>query len=147
MKKAIRVAITVSKFNSEITNNLLDCCVSELAHSGVKRSDINIVWVPGAYELPFAADQLASSKKFDAVICLGCVIKGETSHDLHVASWAANGIGQVGLKTGVPTLFGVLTPNSQEQAIERSKPGELNRGKEVAEAAIEMIRLNRAGFR
>jgi 6,7-dimethyl-8-ribityllumazine synthase len=78
---------------------------------------------------------------------LGCIIKGETSHDVHIANWAAAGIGQVGLTTGIPTLFGVLTPNDELQAVERSRPGsKLNRGHEVAEAALEMIRLNRKGF-
>jgi 6,7-dimethyl-8-ribityllumazine synthase len=116
-----------------------------LVRSGVKKSDIRVLWVPGAYELPFVAQKLAKSKKYDAVICLGCVIKGETSHDVHVATWAAVGIGQVGLSTGVPTLFGVLTPNSEAQAWKRAKPGPLNRGKEVAEAAIEIIRFDREG--
>ncbi len=143
MKKKIRIAIAVSKFNMEITESLLRCCEQQLIKDGVSENDLNVVWVPGAYELPFAAQRLASSKKYDAVICLGCVIKGETSHDVHVATWASLGVGQAGLSTGVPTLFGVLTPNSEEQALERSKPGPLNRGKEVAEAAIEMIRLLR----
>jgi 6,7-dimethyl-8-ribityllumazine synthase len=85
---------------------------------------------------------LAASKKFQAVICLGCIIKGETSHDVHVATWAANGIGQVSLETGIPCLFGVLTPNSEAQARKRVQKGPYNRGLEVARAALEMIEFN-----
>lgn len=139
------IAIVVAEFNKEITGSLLSCALHELNDHGVKLNQVKTVWVPGAYELPYAALSLAKSKKFDAVICLGCVIKGDTSHDVHVASWAANGIGQASLMTGVPIMFGVLTPNNDAQARRRSRPGPLNRGKEVAEAAIAMIRLKRAG--
>src|SRR5581483_1097784 len=105
-----RIAIVVAEFNKEITGNLLACALGELSEHGVKLNQIKTVWVPGAYELPYAALQLAKTKKFDAVLCLGCVIKGDTSHDFHVASWAAIGIGQASLATSVPVLFGVLTP-------------------------------------
>jgi 6,7-dimethyl-8-ribityllumazine synthase len=141
MKIKARIAIVVSEFNKEFTGNLVSCCLHELNEQGVKLSQVKTVWVPGAYELPYAAMRLAKTKKFDAVICFGCVIKGETSHDFHVANWAAIGVGQVSLTTGVPTFFGVLTPNNEAQARKRSRPGPLNRGKEVAEAAVAMIRL------
>lgn len=143
--KKMKIAIAVADFNPDITGSLLRCCVDELLHQSVRKADIFVLRVPGAYELPFAAQKLARTKKFDAVICLGCVIKGETSHDRHVAGWAAIGVGQVGLATGIPTLFGVLTPNNEAQARRRARPGPLNRGKEVAEAAVAMINLNRKG--
>jgi 6,7-dimethyl-8-ribityllumazine synthase len=139
-----RIAIVVAEFNKEITGNLLACALSELRDQGMKLNQIKTVWVPGAYELPYAALQLAKTKKFDAVICFGCVIKGDTSHDVHVAGWAAIGIGRASLATGVPIMFGVLTPNNETQARKRSRPGPLNRGKEVAEAALAMIRLKRS---
>lgn len=140
------IAIAVSRFNTNITRNLLKWCRHTLVKAGVPSRNIQTVWVPGAFELPFLAHKLALSQKYDAVICLGCIIKGETSHDLHIAQWAAGGIGQAGLASGVPTLFGVLTPHNEQQARERSRPGPLNRGMEVAEAAIEMIELNQKGF-
>jgi 6,7-dimethyl-8-ribityllumazine synthase len=139
----MKIAIVVSRFNENITGALLNRCRERLIESGVPAKNLKIVWVPGAYELPFAAHRLARSKKYAAVIGLGCVIKGETSHDVHIATWTSVGIGQVSLNTGVPTIFGVLTPNSEAQAIERAAPGPLNRGREVAEAALEMIRLIR----
>lgn len=92
-------------------------CIQTLVKSGLQRKDIKTVWVPGAFELPFAAQKLAVSHEYDAVICLGCIIKGETSHDLHIAGWAATGIGQVGLTTGIPTLFGVLTPTMKYRLV------------------------------
>ena len=145
MKKRLTIAIAVSRFNEKITQSLLNCCVKELNDNGVAKSLINIVWVPGAYELPFVVHKLAKSKKYSAVIGLGCVIKGDTAHDLHVAGWAANGIGLASLFTDVPCLFGVLTPHNEAQAWKRAKPGPLNRGKEVAEAAMEMIGLKNKG--
>lgn len=141
MKTTCRIAIIVSKFNTEITRNLLQQCQEELVKGGMRLRNLKTVWVPGAYELPYTAHKLASSKKYDAVICLGCIIKGETSHDLHVANWVSMGIGMASLQTGVPVLFGVLTPKNEKQALTRSRPGALNRGKEVARAALEMIDL------
>jgi 6,7-dimethyl-8-ribityllumazine synthase len=136
---AKKIAIVVSKFNSEITGNLLRCAKDTLVKNGVTSAKINVKWVPGAYELPYAALQLARSKRYAGVIGLGCVIKGETSHDLHVASWASLGLGLVSLLTNVPTFFGVLTPNNEKQARVRSKPGPLNRGGEVAIALLETL--------
>src|SRR5258706_15865582 len=124
--KNYRIAIAVSKFNSNITQQVLLSCEQALIKNGIPKKKIKVFWVPGAYELPFIANELASSKKFDAVICLGCVIRGETSHDKHIAAWCAIGIGEVSLRTRVPCLFGVLTPNDEKQAMERAKPGPLN---------------------
>lgn len=138
-----RIAIVLARFNDEITGSLGDLCVNELVRCGVERDEIKIYSAPGAYELPFVAKRLATSRKFDAIICFGCVIKGETSHDVYVATWAAVGMGQVSLETGVPVLFGVLTPNTEEQAKERAKPGPLDRGTELARAALEMIDIVR----
>ncbi len=138
-----RIAIVIARFNPEITGSLGDLCVKELLASHVQRGNIKVYSAPGAYELPFVAKRLAKSKKFDAVIAFGCVIKGETSHDVYVATWAAVGLGQVSLETGVPVLFGVLTPNTEEQALERAKPGPLDRGTELARAALEMIDIVR----
>ena len=144
-KARVRIAIAAGRFNEEITSSLLGCCVDELRAAGVPRTSVDVVWVPGAYELPFAAQRLAKSRRYDAIICLGCVIKGETAHDTFVASWAAIGIGQVSLSTGVPTLFGVLTTKNESQALHRARPGPLNRGQEIAKAALEMIEFNRKG--
>jgi 6,7-dimethyl-8-ribityllumazine synthase len=138
-KSSWRIGIAVSQYNIEITKKLLRCCEDELVEQGIRKKNIHVEWTPGAYELPFLAQTLAESKKYNAIICLGCVIKGETSHNDYIATWAALGIGHVGLKYGIPTLFGVLTPKSVSQAIERAKPGPLNRGREVAWAALLMI--------
>lgn len=142
MKKPT-IAIIVSRFNEAITANLLFCCLDELRRHGLTGKQTRVFWTPGAYELPFTAQHLAKSKRYDAVIALGCVIKGQTSHDVHVATWASVGLGLVSLQTDTPVLFGVLTPNSESQARARSKPGPLNRGKEVASAALEILRLKR----
>lgn len=135
----LRIAIAAARFNEEITVALVRLCHEELVRSGVRGTNIRIVWIPGAFELPFVAKRLAKSKKYDAVVCIGCVIKGDTTHDVYVATWAAVGIGQVALETGVPVMFGVLTPKNEKQARQRSRPGPLNRGREIARAALEMI--------
>lgn len=134
-----KLAIVVSQFNSEITGSLLQCCVETLEKNGISKNRIVMKTVPGAYEIPFTAHQLVRTRKFAGVIALGCVIKGETSHDHHVASWASTGLGLVSLMTGVPCFFGVLTPNNEKQARARSKPGPLNRGEEVAMAALTTL--------
>lgn len=140
-RKNMKIAVVVSRFNKGITESLLTCCRDALRKGGIAGKNIRIVRVPGAYELPFAANELARTKKYRAVICLGCIIKGETSHDVHIATWASVGIGLSSLRNRVPIFFGVLTPNSEEQARKRARPGPLNRGKEVAEAALETIGL------
>jgi 6,7-dimethyl-8-ribityllumazine synthase len=139
----MKIAIAVSRFNDHITQKLLSEAIKELGTHGVSKKNIDVIWVPGAYELPFAAQKLAQKKVFDAIICLGCIIKGETTHDQHIATWCSVGIGEVSLAYNIPVLFGVLTPNSEAQAIKRATPGPLNRGREVAKAAIEMVSLGR----
>ncbi len=139
----MKIAIAVSRFNDHVTGKLLSEAVKELGARGVPKKNIEVDWVPGAYELPFAAQRLAQKKKFDAIICLGCIIKGETTHDQHIATWCSVGIGEVSLAHNIPVMFGVLTPNSEAQAIKRATPGPLNRGREVAAAAVEMISLGR----
>jgi len=143
MKSGNRIGIVVSEFNFEYTNKLLECCRHELIQQGIAKTAVHVVWVPGAYELPFMAHQMAKTKRYQAVICLGCIIKGETSHDEHIATWASLGVGQASLLTGVPILFGVLTPHNEAQARARTKPGPLNRGEEVAKAALRMIEITR----
>lgn len=136
-----RIAIVVSRFNSRITHGLLDRCEEELVLSGVRKKNIKVVWTPGSFELPLTAYQFARSRRFDAVVALGCILKGETAHDKHIASWASIGLGLAGLMTSIPVIFGVLTPNTEKQALARSKRGPLNRGQEAAKAALEMIRI------
>jgi 6,7-dimethyl-8-ribityllumazine synthase len=133
-----RFAVAVARFNSAITDSLRDACVKTLeSHGGTVR----VVAVPGAFELPLVARRLARSKKFDAVIALGCIIRGETPHDRYIAMEVARGLGQVALETDVPVLFGVLTPLNVRQARARSGRGASNKGTESALAALEMVNL------
>ena len=139
-----RFAIVVSRFNPEITDGLLAGARDALAKAGVRDDDITLVRVPGAFELPVAAQRLAESGRVDAVICLGCLIKGDTMHFEYIADAATRGISQVGLETGVPVAFGVLTTLTDEQAEVRARPGDGNKGREAALAAVEMATLLRA---
>ena len=139
-----RFAIVVSRFNPEITDGLLAGARDALAKAGVRDDDITLVRVPGAFELPVAAQRLAESGRIDAVICLGCLIKGDTMHFEYIADAATRGISQVGLETGVPVAFGVLTTLTDEQAEVRATPGAGNKGREAAAAAVEMATLLRA---
>ena len=138
-----RFAIVVSRFNHEVTDGLLRGARRALADAGVADDDITTVWVPGAFELPVAARKLAESKRFDTIITLGCLIKGETMHFEYIAGAATQGIMDVATTTGVPVLFGVLTAMTDAQAIERASDGEGNKGHEVAVAAVEMATLLR----
>src|SRR5687768_15102900 len=138
-----RFAIVVSRFNPEITDGLLAGAREALADAGVRDEDVTIVRVPGAFELPVAARRLAGEGEVDAVICLGCLIKGDTMHFEYIASAAAHGIMDVSTTTGVPMAFGVLTTVTDEQAQARSAPGPDNKGREAALAAIEMAVLFR----
>ena len=138
-----RFAIVVSRFNPEITDGLLAGAREALADADVRDDDVTIVRVPGAFELPVAAQRLAESGRFDAVICLGCLIKGDTMHFEYIADAATRGIADVGLATGVPVAFGVLTPLTDEQAEIRARPGAGNKGREAAAAAVEMATLLR----
>lgn len=134
-----RFGIVVSRFNSEITGALLDSCLATLRKHGARDADIRTVWVPGGYEIPWAAQELALTKRFDAIICLGCVLKGETPQNEHIAASTIHHLHTVSLSTRVPCILGVITPNTWAQAKARTK-GALDRGRESAEAAVALLR-------
>ena len=138
-----RFAIVVSRFNEFITSKLLAGAIDALKRHGCAEDAITCVHVPGAFELPFMAKKLAESGLYDAVICLGCVIRGQTPHFEYVAGQAARGIAEVGLATGVPTAFGVITADTLEQAVERAGAKSGNRGVDAALSAIELTNLMR----
>jgi 6,7-dimethyl-8-ribityllumazine synthase len=138
-----RFAIVVSRFNEGITGALREGAVAALREAGAADGDIDVLDVPGAFELPQAARALAETAKFDAVICLGCVIRGATPHFEYISSAAAHGVMDAAGETGVPMAFGVLTTDTEAQAQERSGPGSDNKGREAAAAAIEMAVLFR----
>lgn len=136
-----KFAVVVSRFNDFVTKSLLEGCCDTLLRHGAKENEIEISWVPGAFEIPTVAMQLAKSKKFDAVICLGTVIRGDTPHFDFIANEAAKGISQVSLQTGLPAIFGIITADTLEQAIERAGTKGGNKGKDAALNAIEMVNL------
>jgi len=138
-----RFAIVVSRFNDEITEGLLEGALQFFAEHSVPRETVTIVRVPGAFEIPLVAKRLGDSGEYDAVVCLGCLIKGETMHFEYIAEAASHGIAQAAVATGVPMAFGVLTTTTEEQAVERSRPGAANKGREAAAAALEMAALFR----
>jgi 6,7-dimethyl-8-ribityllumazine synthase len=139
----LRVAIVASRFNETITRQLLEGALSGLRRCGLDEAGTTVAWVPGAFELPLAAQRLAASGEFDAVIALGAVIRGATAHFEHVAGQAATGLSRAALDTGVPVVFGLLTTDTIEQAIERSGTKAGNKGFDAALAAIEMADLLR----
>jgi 6,7-dimethyl-8-ribityllumazine synthase len=139
----MRFAIVVSRFNEEITAGLLAGAREALAGAEVPDDDVFVVQVPGAFEIPVTAMRLAETGDFDAVICLGCLIKGDTMHFEYIASATAHGLMDVSTATGVPVAFGVLTTMTDAQAEARSAPGTDNKGREAAVAAVEMARLFR----
>lgn len=141
MAKGKRFAITISRFNEFISSKLLEGCVDTLVRHGAQEGTLDVIWVPGAFEIPMAALKLARSKKYDAVICLGTVIRGSTPHFEFVAGEAAKGIAKVSLDTGVPCIFGVITADNLEQAIERAGTKDGNKGRDAALSAIEMANL------
>jgi len=136
-----KIAIVASRFNDFITSRLLDGAIDTYKRHGGETDRLTIARVPGSMELPLAALRLAKSGKADAVVCLGCVIRGATSHFDHVAGEAAKGIAQVGIQTGVPTIFGVITADTLEQAIERAGSKQGNQGATAMLTAIEMVNL------
>jgi 6,7-dimethyl-8-ribityllumazine synthase len=136
-----RFAIVVSRYNQSITEKLLSGAVETLTQHGVAEGDIDVARVPGAWEIPLVARRLAVSLKYAAVICLGAVIRGETTHDEHINRQVSLSLGQLSLDTGLPVLFGVLTCNTLEQAIHRAGGNQGNKGVECAEAALEMVNL------
>ena len=139
----LKFAIVVARFNSFITERLLDGALDALARHGVEASAIEIVKVPGSWEMPVVAAEIARQKKHDGLICLGAVIRGDTPHFDYVAGEAAKGLGQVSMQTGVPVAFGVLTTNNLEQAIDRAGAKSGNKGFDAAITAIEMANVMR----
>ncbi len=139
--KSLRLAIVQSKFNVKVCEGLLSGALNCLSEYGFEEDEILIVKVPGAFEIPIAADKLAQQKKYDAIICLGAVIKGETAHFDYISKAVTDGILHVGLKHGIPVIFGVLTAYNEEQAEIRSGENETNKGREAAETAVEMGNL------
>ena len=133
--------IVVSRFNSFITKKLLEGAQDCLIRHGIKEDDIDVFWVPGACELPITAMRLAKNAKHNGIVCLGAVIRGETPHFNYVSSEAAKGISEVGLRTGIPTIYGVITTDTLEQAIDRAGVRGGNKGSEAALAALEMVNL------
>jgi 6,7-dimethyl-8-ribityllumazine synthase len=137
----LKFGIVVSRFNEFITSKLLEGALDALVRHGAEDGKIEIAWVPGTFEVPMTAQKMATSGKYDAVICLGAVIRGSTPHFDYIASEVAKGIAHVGLASGVPTIFGVITTDNIEQAIERAGTKAGNKGATAAEAAIEMANL------
>ncbi len=140
----IKVGIVASRFNEFIVSKLIGGALDGLLRHDVKEEDITLAWVPGAFELPLAAQKMAKTGKYDAVICLGAVIRGATSHYDLVCNEAAKGVAQVGLQTGVPIMFGVVTTENIEQAIERAGTKAGNKGYDCALSALETVNLFRA---
>ena len=141
--RGLRFGVVVSRFNDFITNNLLTGAMDVFSQYGVKEDDLKVLKVPGAFELPQAARKLCSTGNFDAIVCLGAVIRGETSHFDYICAEASRGVGQVALEFNIPVLFGVLTTENLEQAVARSGSGSSNKGRETALAAVEMASLYR----
>ena len=143
VSEKIKVGIVVARFNEFITSKLLGGAVDALKRENVNDDDIDVAWVPGAFEIPLIADKMAKSGKYDAVICLGAVIRGSTSHYDYVCAEVSKGVAQVSLNSGIPVMFGVLTTDNIEQAIERAGTKAGNKGFECAPGAIEMVNLIR----
>lgn len=140
----IRVGIVAARFNEFIVSKLLSGCEDVLVRHGVREEDIAVAWVPGAFEIPLIASKMAKSGKYDAVIALGAVIRGSTNHYDYVCSEVSKGVANVALASDVPVMFGVLTTDTIEQAIERAGTKAGNKGSECAQGAIEMVNLIRA---
>ena len=141
--QGMKVGIVAGRFNEFITSKLLSGCLDGLRRHDVSDDDVDVAWVPGAFEIPLVAQAMAASGRYDAVICLGAVIRGATSHYDYVCSEVSKGVAQTALKTGVPVMFGVLTTENIEQAIERAGTKAGNKGFECATGAIEMVNLLR----
>jgi 6,7-dimethyl-8-ribityllumazine synthase len=139
----LRVCVVVARWNEFVTRKLLEGAESCLGERGVEPANVTVAWVPGAFEVPTAANWAARSGNFDAVICLGAVIRGETAHFEYVAGGATEGIAKIALETGVPVIFGVLTVDNVEQALSRCGGKDGHKGEEAAQAAIEMANLRR----
>ena len=142
-EQPIKVGIVVARFNEFITSKLLGGCLDTLKRHNVADEDIDVAWVAGAFELPLIAKKMAESKKYDAVIALGAVIRGATSHFDYVCAETSKGIAQASLESGIPVMFGVLTTDTIDQAIDRAGTKSGNKGSDCAEGAIEMVNLIR----
>jgi len=140
-KEGLKVGIVASRFNEIITNKLLGGAIDGLVRHGVEDRNITTAWVPGAFEIPLIAKKMAKSGKYDAIICVGAVIRGDTTHYDYVCNEVSKGIAQVGLETGVPVLFGIVTTENIEQAIHRAGSKSGNKGYDCALSAIEMVNL------
>jgi 6,7-dimethyl-8-ribityllumazine synthase len=139
--KGLKVAIVVSRFNDFITRRLLSGAIDCLIRHNVSEDDISEYWVPGSFEIPYLAGRLAEKGGYDAIICLGAIIKGDTTHYTYIASEVAKGIAHLSLKHSMPIIYGVITPDNLEQAIERAGTKEGNKGFNAAQTAIEMANL------
>jgi 6,7-dimethyl-8-ribityllumazine synthase len=139
--ESLRFGIVISRFNDFITGKMLEGAQDTLLRHGVNEEDIEVTWVPGAFEIPLVAQKLANTKRYDAVICLGAVIRGGTPHFEYVAAEVTKGVAQVGLNTGLPIIYGVITADTLEQAIERAGTKQGNEGSKAALTAIEMANL------
>ncbi len=136
-----KFGIVISRFNEFLSSKLLEGALDTLKQHGVQENSIDIIWVPGSFEIPVIAQKAAKSKRYDSVICLGAIIRGETPHFDYIASEAAKGISKVSLDTGVPCIFGIITADNLEQAIERTGTKQGNKGRDAALNAIEMANL------
>ncbi|MCP1307162.1 6,7-dimethyl-8-ribityllumazine synthase [Paenibacillus tyrfis] len=143
VSQGLKYGIVVGRFNEFITNKLLGGALDALKRHGVQEDEVEIAWVPGAFEIPLIAQKMAESGKYDAVITLGAVIRGSTPHFDYVCNEAAKGVAAISLKTGIPVIFGVLTTDSIEQAVERAGTKAGNKGWEAAASAIEMANLTK----
>ncbi|MCM8800447.1 MAG: 6,7-dimethyl-8-ribityllumazine synthase [Candidatus Omnitrophica bacterium] len=139
--KGKKFGIIASRFNDFITKELIRGCVDTLIRHGAEENNLVVAWTPGAFEIPLLAQKLAKSKSYDAIICLGAVIRGSTPHFEYIASEVAKGISRVSLETGLPVIFGIITADTIEQAIERAGTKEGNKGRDAALSAIEMANL------
>ena len=139
--EGLKFGIVIARFNEFITSKLLGGAIDALKRHGATADNVEIAWVPGAFEIPLAAKKMAASKKYDAVICLGTVIRGSTSHYDYVCAEVSKGVAHVGLESNIPTIFGVLTTDTIEQAIERAGTKAGNKGFDAAVSAIEMANL------
>ncbi len=142
--KGLKFALVVSRFNEFITGKLLEGAQDALLRHGVGEEDIEVAWVPGSFEIPLAAKKLAQTRKYDAVICLGAVIRGSTPHHEYIAAEVTKGIAKVSLDTDLPVVYGVITTDNLEQAIERAGTKVGNKGFDAAVEAIEMVNLLRS---
>jgi len=142
--EGLRFGLVISRFNEFLTGKLLEGAQDALLRHGVKEEDIEIAWTPGAFEIPLAASKLAQTKKYDAVICLAAVVRGGTPHFEYIAAEVTKGIAKVGLETGLPVIYGVITADTLEQAIERAGTKMGNKGFDAAMSAIEMANLLRS---